>query len=46
MTRSLPIVAVWTLIALLIGGALVLTADRGGAILLDLAAMTRGFLCF
>lgn len=40
-----PKIVLWIALGLLVGGALLLSAERGSAILLDLAAMTRGLFC-
>lgn len=46
MSPAAPKLLIWSLIGLLIGGALLITGARGNAILLDFSAMAAGLLCF
>ena len=46
MSNALPKIAAGLTLALLLGGASYLYAVRGSAMLLDLASMARGLLCF
>ena len=46
MSNALPKITIGLTLTLLLGSAAYLYAVRGSAILLDLAGMARGLLCF